>query len=79
MTPAIATVVSMRRRRQLYRALCLATVTSAVLAGCAPILAANPRYATDSGARPQGEPQSTQAPSGPPPVEAPKNELSWRD
>ncbi|WP_237572419.1 alpha/beta hydrolase [Mycolicibacterium lacusdiani] len=69
----------MRRRRQLFRAMCLATVTSAVLAGCAPILAANPRYATDSGARPQGEPQSTQAPTGPPPVEAPKNELSWRD
>ncbi len=60
-------------------ALCLGTVVSAVLAGCAPILAANPRFATDSGAKPQGAPQTTTEPAGPPPIEAPKNELSWRD
>ena len=52
---------------------------SAVLAGCAPGLAANPRYATDSGAKPAGQQQSTPPPSGPTPLEAPKNDLSWED
>jgi pimeloyl-ACP methyl ester carboxylesterase len=68
----------MRRRRQLARALILATVLVFV-AACAPGLAANPRYATDSGAGPQGAPQTTKPPTGPPPIEAPKNDLSWRD
>src|ERR1700760_742122 len=68
----------MRRRRQLVKALGLATVLAFVPA-CAPGLAANPRYATDSGARPQGAPQTTKPPSGPPPIEAPKNDLAWRD
>src|SRR6185295_11191707 len=77
--PAIATVVSMRRRRQLLRALCLSTVVSAVLAGCAPGLAANPRYATDSGAHPQGQQQTTSTKPEPPAIAAPKNDLSWRD
>jgi pimeloyl-ACP methyl ester carboxylesterase len=68
----------MRRRRQLARALSLATVV-AFVAACSPGLAANPRYATDSGAGPQGAPQTTKPPTGPPPIEAPKNEMSWRD
>jgi pimeloyl-ACP methyl ester carboxylesterase len=54
-------------------------VLSTVLAGCAPGLAANPRYATDSGAGPQGQPATSKAPEGPPAIEAPKNDLSWRD
>jgi pimeloyl-ACP methyl ester carboxylesterase len=70
----------MRRRRHLLRALCLSTVVAAALAGCAPGLAANPRFATDSGAQPQGVPETTpNKPSGPPPIDKPKNELSWRD
>jgi pimeloyl-ACP methyl ester carboxylesterase len=69
----------MHRRRHLLRALCLSTVAATVLAGCAPGLAANPRYATDSGAHPQGQPQTTSAKPGPPPIAAPKNDLSWRD
>src|SRR4051794_41915894 len=68
----------MHRRRQLAKALSLATVL-AFVAACAPGLAANPRYATDSGAGPQGAPQTTKPPTGPPPIEAPKNDLSWRD
>ena len=75
----IATVVSMRRHRQLLRALGLCVVVSTVLAGCAPGLAANPRYATDSGAHPQGQPDTTPQEAGPPPIEAPKNDLTWRD
>jgi pimeloyl-ACP methyl ester carboxylesterase len=69
----------MRRHRQLLRALSLCVVASAGLAGCAPGLAANPRYATDSGAHPQGQPDTTPPQAGPPPLEAPKNDLSWRD
>ncbi|MDY6999179.1 MAG: alpha/beta hydrolase [Actinomycetota bacterium] len=57
----------------------LAVALSTVLAGCAPGLAANPRYATDSGAGPQGAPETTQQASGPPAIEAPKNELSWQE
>src|SRR5262245_33939409 len=76
--PPISTLVGMRRRRQLVQALSLATVL-AFVAACAPGLPANPRYATDSGAHPQGAPQTTKPPTGPPPIEAPKNDLSWRD
>jgi pimeloyl-ACP methyl ester carboxylesterase len=68
----------MRRRRQLAKVLSLASVL-AFVAACAPGLAANPRYATDSGAGPQGAPSTTKPPTGPPPIEAPKNDLSWRD
>ena len=57
----------------------LAVVVSLVLAACSPGLAANPRYATDSGAGPQGAPQTSDQPAGPPAIEAPKNDLSWRD
>jgi pimeloyl-ACP methyl ester carboxylesterase len=77
--PAIANVVTMRRHPQLLRALCLPAVAAVVLAGCAPGLAANPRFATDSGAGPQGAPETTPVASGPPPIEAPKNDLKWRD
>lgn len=52
----------------------------ALVTACAPIFAADPKYATDSGARPQGQPETTSAaPAGPPPIEAPKNDLSWSD
>lgn len=68
------------RRRRLVRILGTSTVAlSTLLAGCAPGLAANPRYATDSGAGPQGQPETSKAPEGPPPIEAPKNDLSWRE
>jgi pimeloyl-ACP methyl ester carboxylesterase len=69
----------MRRDRQLLRALSLSVAVSAVLAGCAPGLAANPRYATDSGGGSRAQPETTPPPSGPPPIEAPKNDLKWRD
>jgi pimeloyl-ACP methyl ester carboxylesterase len=55
----------------------LATV--AVLAGCAPGLAANPKFATDSGQGPQGSPPTTPQTQGPPALEAPKSDLPWRD
>src|SRR5574337_1494339 len=50
-----------------------------LLAGCAPPrLGANPRFATDSDARPQGQPAPATE-SGPPAIETPKNDLAWRD
>jgi pimeloyl-ACP methyl ester carboxylesterase len=52
---------------------------SAVLAGCVPGLGADPRFATNSGAKPQGAATTTKPVSGPPPIAAPKNDLSWHD
>ncbi|MDI3314475.1 MAG: alpha/beta hydrolase [Mycobacterium sp.] len=50
-----------------------------LLAGCVPGLAADPRFATNSGARPHARVTTTPPASGPPPIAAPKNDLSWRD
>ena len=50
-----------------------------MLAGCAPGLAANPKYATDSGHGSQGNPPDDAHSQGPPAIEAPKNDLAWRD
>ena len=69
----------MQRRRPIRVLSTSALVVSVLLAGCAPGLAANPRFATDSGAQPQGQPETTKAPEGPPPIEPAKNDLSWRD
>ncbi|MCV7278644.1 alpha/beta fold hydrolase [Mycolicibacterium flavescens] len=68
----------MQRRGQLLRVLSLATA-AVVVAACSPGLAANPRFATNSGAGAQGEPPPTPEAGGPPPIEAPKNDLSWRE
>ncbi|HEY9304161.1 MAG TPA: alpha/beta fold hydrolase [Mycobacterium sp.] len=56
-----------------------AITATGLLAGCAPGLAANPRFATNSGARPQGKPTTAKPTNGPPPIAAPKNDLSWHD
>ena len=57
----------------------IAIAMTAVLTGCAPVLAANPRYATNSGHHPQGNVSTTPQPSGPPEWSAPKNDLAWSD
>lgn len=72
----IASVVGMRVRWG--QTLALSSVTL-LLTSCAPLLAANPRFATDAGAGPQGAPPETSVAEGPPAVEAPKNDLSWQD
>ena len=56
----------------------LTTVASTLLVGCVPSLAADPRFATNSGARPQGAAPAKPT-TGPPPVAAPKNDLPWHD
>ena len=72
----MATVVGMSRHAAITSSL---VVVTALLAGCAPGLAANPRFATNAGARPQGKATTTTPSSGPPPIAKPKNELSWHD
>jgi pimeloyl-ACP methyl ester carboxylesterase len=57
----------------------LTVVVTVMVAGCVPGLAADPRFATNSGARPQGVATTKPPPSGPPPIAAPKNDLSWHD
>jgi pimeloyl-ACP methyl ester carboxylesterase len=52
---------------------------TALLAGCVPGLAADPRFATNRGARPQGAVTTKPPPAGPPPIAAPKNDLAWHD
>ncbi|HXO58006.1 MAG TPA: alpha/beta hydrolase, partial [Mycobacterium sp.] len=72
----MATVVGMSRRAAFTSSL---IVVTALLAGCAPGLAANPRFATNAGARPQGKATKTTAPNAPTPIAKPKNELPWHD
>ena len=72
----MATVVGMSRRAAFTSSL---IVVTALLAGCAPGLAANPRFATNAGARPQGKATKTTAPNAPAPIAKPKNELPWHD
>lgn len=62
------------------KALLAAALTcTTVLTGCAPGFAANPRFATNSGAGPQGQPAPATAAGGPPAIEAPKSDLVWHD
>jgi pimeloyl-ACP methyl ester carboxylesterase len=69
----------MRRQAQLVRAFGLGVVVSLVSAGCAAGLAADPKFATDSDAKPQGQPPSSSQNAAPPPIDAPKNDLTWED
>jgi pimeloyl-ACP methyl ester carboxylesterase len=64
-------------RRAPFAAILVAV--TALLAGCVPGLATNPRFATNSGDRPEESAATTAEPSGPPPIAAPKNDLSWHD
>ncbi len=75
-THGVVTVVGMSRH--ITSATILIAVI-AVLTGCVPGLAADPRFATNSGARPQGADTTKPPPAGPPPIAAPKNDLSWHD
>ncbi|CAN5427593.1 alpha/beta hydrolase [soil metagenome] len=52
---------------------------TALLAGCAPGLAANPRYATDASRDGDGQATTAPPPEGPPPIAAPKNDLAWSE
>ena len=69
----------MRRHGRITGAVVIATVVSGLLAGCAPWLAANPQFATDSARNPYDGPTTSAAAGGPPGISAPRNDLAWRD
>ncbi len=57
----------------------MGTVVVTLVTGCAPWLAANPQFATDSTSNPGAAPTSSAAAGGPPELAAPKNDLPWKD
>lgn len=61
------------------RGCAVAAAVTLALSGCAPWLAANPRFATDSDTNPGGEPTTSVAPTGAPELAAPKNDLAWKN
>ncbi|KEB61243.1 secreted protease, partial [Mycobacterium tuberculosis M1759] len=75
----MATVVGMSRPMTSTAMLVALTCSATVLAACVPAFGADPRFATYSGAGPQGAATTTPPPAGPPPLAAPKNDLSWHD
>lgn len=72
----VATVVSVTRPAQFATVIFAAT---ALLSGCVPILAANPRYATDSGHGPDTHATTSAPPDGPPQIAVPKNDMAWKE
>jgi pimeloyl-ACP methyl ester carboxylesterase len=64
--------------RRITTATILVAVTT-LLVGCVPVFGADPRFATNSGAKPQGVAVPKPPPGGPAPIAVPKNDLSWRD
>jgi len=66
----------MRRQGRVFTAVSCAML---LLTGCAPWLAANPQFATDSAANPGSGPATNAAAGGPAELLAPKNDLVWKD
>ena len=60
-------------------AVAAATVVSALLASCAPWLAANPQFASDAARNPGDGPVTSTVAAGPPAIATPRNDLTWRD
>lgn len=77
---AVATVVVMRRHGRVTTAVSIGCAALALLTGCAPWLAADPKFATDS-ARNPGPGPTTASTTADGAVEwtAPKNDLAWKD
>lgn len=70
----------MRRHGRLYAAVCLGSVVLMTsLTGCAPWLAADARFASDSARNVSTDTTSAKPSSGPPAIAAPKNDLVWKD
>ena len=75
---AIAAVVAMRDGR--VGALCVGIlpVLALALTGCAPWIAANPQFASDSASNPGAAPTTAEA-GGPPGILAPRKGLTWEN
>jgi pimeloyl-ACP methyl ester carboxylesterase len=72
----MASLGSMSRRAQFATIL---VSVSALLAGCAPGFAANPKFATDTGHNDGGPTTSAPPSDGPPPIAPIKNDMTWKD
>jgi len=75
----VATVVVMRRQGRITAAVAVVTVLSGLVTGCAPWLAANPQFASDSARNPGAAPTTSPTAGGPAEIMAPKNDLVWKD
>ena len=53
-------------------------VLALALTGCAPWIAANPQFASDSASNPGAAPTTAEA-GGPPEILAPRNDLTWKN
>lgn len=70
----------MRRHGPAYVAARIGAATlTALLTGCAPWLAANPQFASDSAHNPGGGSSTAKPSDGPQPIAAPKKDLVWKD
>lgn len=74
----MATLVPMRVGR--LGAVCagILPVLALAVSGCAPWLAANPQFASDSASNPGAAPTTAEA-GGPPAILAPRNDLTWKN
>ena len=70
----------MRRQGRVTTAFSVGCATLALLTGCAPWLAADPHFASDSARNPGAGPATSSAVAGGPSEwAAPKNDLAWKD
>lgn len=69
----------MRGLGRLQTAVCMSATAAMVLTGCAPWLAANPQFATDSASNPDAGAATATAAGGPQPIAVPQNDLVWKD
>ena len=76
---AVATVVGMRGQRRVITAVGAGGVVLMSLTGCAPWIAANPQFATDSAGNPGAVPATSSEAGGPKAIAMPKKDLVWKD
>jgi pimeloyl-ACP methyl ester carboxylesterase len=69
----------MHRQGRVFTAVSVGSALLTLLTGCAPWLAANPQFATDSASNPGAVPTSSAANGGQVAIAAPTNDLVWRD
>lgn len=72
-------MVGMRRQGRIGTAVAVGGAAMALLTGCAPWLAANPEFATDSARNPGTGPTTSSSAGGPAALVVPKNDLVWKD
>ena len=70
---------AMRRPGRVSAAISAGSAVLMVLTGCAPWLAADPQFATDSASNSETIPTTSAAPGGPLAISAPNSDLVWRD